>query len=314
MSIRKSKDDSMSKEYNGYDYWQDDNGDFWATDRTTGETIPATTIVAPIGSHVHTPQDQNRHKQWLEEQEERQKQRRTSHELGRHFFVPSNQDFPDLKPQTVTRLIYLATYSDYSDRGNKLKLTQKTDMHYDDLRKVLGLSRDAVKDFWDEVSPKYIVKDNDELMFTEKSIFIRGKLDKGTSYHKMYIEWIRTLYAAAPKSKHKHLGYLFQMLPYVNIEFNTLCHDPFEKNLNRIDYMTPNEFCRQIGFDESNLHRLLKTYRDLRFEVDGKLERACSVVYDGVDRGNGKMFINPHILYSGTNHERVEILGEFCKD
>lgn len=304
----------MIKKYDGYDYWQDDNGDFWATDRTTGETIPATTIVAPIGSHVHTPQDQDRHKQWLEEQEERQKQLRTSHEFGRHFFVPSNQDFPDLKPQTVTRLIYLATYSDYSDRGNKLKLTQKTDMHYDDLRKVLGLSRDAVKDFWDEVSPTYIVKNDNDLMFTEKSVFLRGKLDKGTSYHKMYIEWIRILYAATPKNKHKHLGYLFQMLPFVNVEFNVLCFDPFEKNLSRVNYMTPNEFCRQIGLDESNLHRLMRTYRDLRFDVNGKQERVCSVVYDGVNRGNGKMFLNPHILYSGTNPERVEILGEFCKD
>lgn len=301
-------------EYNGYDYWKDGNSNLWATDRTTGEVMPATKIVAPVGSHFYTPQDQERYKKWLKDQEEKKKQRRTSHELGRHFFVPSNQDFPDVRPQSVTRLIYLATYSDYSDRGNKLKLTQKTDMHYDDLKRVLGLSKDAVKDFWDEVSPAYIVKDNDGLMFTEKSVFIRGKLDKGTSYHKMYIEWIRILYATAPKCKHKHLGYLFQMLPYVNVEFNVLCHDPFEKNLNQINYMTPNEFCRQIGLDESNLHRLLKTYRELRFDVNGKPERVCSVVYDGVNRGNGKMFINPHILYSGAEYERVEILGEFCKE
>lgn len=72
---------------------------------------------------------------------------------------------------------------------------------------------------------------------------------------------MRKLYIMVQPSQHKHLGYLFKMLPYVNLEYNVLCHNPLESNLDDIQLMTVSEFCGAIGYDISNWHRLNKIYK-----------------------------------------------------
>ena len=72
-----------------------------------------------------------------------------------------------------------------------------------------------------------------------------------------------------PQSKHTNLGYIFKLIPYVNCEYNIICHNPLEKDLDLIEPMTVGEFCEAIGYDKTNASRLIKIYNEIIFEVDG---------------------------------------------
>ena len=130
------------------------------------------------------------------------------------------------------------------------------------------------------------------------------------SWQKIYIDSVKKLYRMAGKHMHRYLGYVFKMLPYINIQYNILCYDDvFEKNLNNIRQMTDKEFCKEIGYDYSQIARLRKVYRNIRFEVGGRMEAFCAFV----DAGCGtRIYVNPHVLYSGTRPDLVEVLGSFC--
>ena len=103
------------------------------------------------------------------------------------------------------------------------------------------------------------------------------------------------------------------MLPFVNTEYNILCYNPTEKDLNYVLPLSVNDFCATIGYNVANRARLLQTYAEITFLVNGHLEQLCSFVTNGADIGISKIFINPHILYFGKSPKQVELLGKFCR-
>ena len=272
------------------------------------------------GDKVLSPEQQDANRKYMEELQRKAGRRTAAKELGPHFFILGNQRFDDLKPQTAARLVYLETYGAYSDdSGNRLKLNSKINMKRDDLKKVLGLGRDAVNDFWNEANPRYLIEDENGLILNSK-FFIKGQLPPGRSetYYRAYIRGVRKLYEGVPKSRHKHLGYFFELLPYISVEFNTLCFNPLEADADRIEHMTVDEFCELIGYNANRRDRLLGIYKELKFEVkvngETRMERFVSITGDGLTKGDSKIYINPHVLYSGSDYKQVAILGSFHKD
>ncbi len=297
-----------------YEYFQDDKGLLKAINRSTGEIVDAIEQRVPIGSSVKTPDMKEAYRGYQRIQEKNQYKQAVQSELGRNFFfIPHNENFIDLLPQTAVRLMFLNTYADYET--NKLMLKKDIPMIRKDLMQVLKISKAAVSNFWKEVSPKYIIETENGLMFTNTEVFFKKKL-KRRNYiplHKLYIKGIRKLYAATDVDNHKHLGYIFHMLPFINLEYNLLCYNPFETELNKIQLMSLSDFCRAINYNVSNLNRLMQIYKKLRFDVNGMKERFCSMSYDGIDRTTSTIAVNPHILYNGSDYHKVEVLGAFCK-
>jgi len=304
------------RKFEGYDYSKDSNGNPIAIDRTTGEVQDAVRITVPVGSKVFTPQDQERYNQWRAQQqrehEQKEIRRLYAESLGKHFYVPAHQGFMDLAPQTVTRLVFLETFADYN---NRLNINAKRAMQREDIASVLGVSQRTVDDFLCEViSAGYLEQKDDGLFFTNRSVFVRGKLKPGSSYRRLYIDAIRRLYAATPKNKHKHLGYALKLIPYLSVEYNVACHNPEETDMSKIDYLTLDEFCDLIHFKKRNRYKLVGSYENLQFPVGDHTECLCSIVINQCDLGKAKLYLNPNVMYSGSCFEKVEILGSFCRD
>lgn len=302
-------------ELKGYEYIVDDSGEAKAIRCSTGEVTEATLVYIPIGSKIYTPEDIASRNDYMRQKESNNLRRSSNKDLGKFFFVSHDEDFDDLLPQTVTRLIFLNTFIGYG--SNKLMLTERTPMMRKDLSKVLGVSKAVITAFWKEVSPKYMQEKDDGLIFTNTDIFIKRKLNQRGKYHpyqKFYIDGIRKLYRATEITNHKHLGYVFKMLPFINLEFNVLCKNPTEKDLTKIDFLSVAEFCHLIDYDISQLNRLLKIYKSIKFDVKENQERFCAFVSDGINRNSSKIFVNPHVLYNGSNYNQVKVLGAFCKD
>ena len=292
---------------------------FYKVDVITGEVLNEGRM-APVWNtdRIISAEQQAAWEDYKQREERKAKHRDISKKYGEHFFIPRMQSFPDLKPQTAARLIYLLTYADYSEKGGYLKVTQRKPMKKQNLREILGLSRDAVNDFLAEVSPSYIILDENGLLAATGKGFKRGSINNGCSYHRFYDRWVRSLYKAVPLTQHRYLGYIFQLLPFISIEYNVLCYNPTEEDIEKVEFMRLGEFCKEIGFDSSHADRLLKIYKHMLFAVTDNSgmhkERFVSITYGGLNRHDAKVYVNPRILYSGTHPESVKLLGAFSKN
>lgn len=297
-----------------YTYRTLENGNVIAINNSTGEVHETAEAVVPIGTRFILPEEQEANRERKKRQAESQKRRDTSRELGDFYFVKSGQEFPDLSPQTLARLVFLETYVGYADKSdkkrNRLMLTQKTPMRRENLKKVLGLSKTKVCEFWNEVSPAYITEDVDGYLRSNADVFVRGTLKRReyTAYQRFYRNGIRSIYNSIESTQHRYLGYVYQMLRFINLEYNILCSNPDERDKDKIQPMTVREFCDEIGFDVSNWHRLEKVYRNLRFTVDDTPVKFCAFVTDGGNKADMRIIINPRIIYGGTDYRKVDAL------
>lgn len=146
---------------------------------------------------------------------------------------------------------------------------------------------------------------------------IIGVDDKGTSFiapkHALQIfptdgkkcNSVRALYRAADRSKHKHLGHVFKMLRYINVQHNILCRNPMEKDREHIVPITFGQFCELAGYDTSQCSRLISYFMGIKFRVGDHEEHFCKFVTNRKCLSYSWIFINPNVLYSGTDPESV---------
>ena len=100
-------------------------------------------------------------------------------------------------------------------------------------------------------------------------------------------------------SHHVYLGYFFQVLYHVNVEYNILCKNPMEDYLYDVEPLTVQELCGTLGYNANQARRLCKACRALQFECEGRLQRLCAFVTNGIIAGE-YIILNPHIIYGGN--------------
>lgn len=284
---------------------------------STGEVKKTVILEVPEGSICYTPEQQEAYKERKQLEEERRMKAAMlamqSNDLGHFYFVSTEREYDYISPATFARLIYLCTYLRYD--SSVLYLTKRTPMYEDDLAMVLDLSKNTVKSFLNEASA-YLSVLEDRRLSIETDAFYKGALPKEqhSSFQKVYVDTVRKLYKTTPTNKHRYLGYIFLMLPYVNIEHNILCFNPEETDLESVRAITLLDFCHAINYDVNHAARLRREYAKIFFTINGREEKFCSFVFDGGNPNNSKIYVNPHVLYSGSDYAHVEILGAFCKN
>ena len=218
-------------------------------------------------------------------------------------------DLSDLKPQTATRLIYLATWLNYND--NCLKIGNNA-MTREQLQSLMLLEDSTFKRFLKEITEKgYLIKSGSQYCLNEAN-FKKGEFKADAPltekrFVRVSISYVRKLYEQTPQSLHKHLGYVFKMIPYVNIKYNIICHNPLEEDESSIIPMTIGEFCDAIGYDKNQVSRLINIYDNITFEADGQRYVFCGYRW-APKKANMRIYVNPLIFYAGNDFSRVEIL------
>lgn len=294
---------------NGYEF-VDIDGRPCAINTKTGEVTDAVTITVAAGSKVLTPAEQEARKKYMQRESKRFSRRKCSDEKGNFYFVSRNNQLNTLSAETAARLIYLSTFLNFD---NRFMFSQRQPIYKRDLQDVLGLSVGTTHKFWHEVSPLYIIEDADGLKLTNDDI-IRGDIRKRReSFQRFYIQAVRKLYRATKAPRHKHLGRVFKLLPFVNIEYNIVSWNPDEGNLDNIRQMTIEEFCEITGYDVHDYKKLLAIYKQITIEINGHQEYFLSYVVNDGDNANARIFVNPNAVYCGSDDKKVEVLGSFCK-
>lgn len=222
----------------------------------------------------------------------------------------------NLKPQNAIRLMYLATYMEYDT--NCLQDDDLRKLKKEDISEIMGLGKTAFSSFYKEVTQKkYLIACDDGRYKLNPKFFHKGQMNikplVNERFTRVYINAMRKLYTSVDPKDHVYLGYILDMVPYINMQWNVVCHNPLEQNEDDIIPMTFGEFCDEIGYDKKNLYRLLKVYDRIKFEWNGKHQLFAAFIYDK-NKENMKIFINPHIFYAGENFDKIKCLGIFFKN
>lgn len=300
-------------QYKGYNEFLDDAGNKVYQNKRTGKLVPCHTVDIPLGGRVLTPEQVERGEEIKAGKHTRECNRR----LSFYFVLSKDRKQDAVKAQTLARVFFLATYlrSDdnrlYSNEGNLLKKS--------DLAELMQLSSASFKRFWKDANGKYIFE-NDDSSISVSDEFFRGTLagrtkadDSKKGYQQVYIRSLRELYLQTDVTKHRYLGYLFMILHQINYEHNILCWNPEEKDRNKIETMSLDDFCRSMGADgytENQRNRLLDAYRKLRFTVGKTQQYVVAYLEDYVSK---KLYlvVNPNLLYRGHNREKIDGYGVF---
>lgn len=264
-------------------------------------------IGLPEGSRVFTPQQKEAYDRWQEIQLIRASLK-DQLPNSRFTFIQGNA-LRDIAPATAAQLVFLSTYLKFG--CSALMLTQRSPIRRSDLPELLRVSRATVDRTIDDADGM-LTFDASGTVCLNAEIFRRGTLPKNHGvYHKVFHNSIRSLWTQMPTSKQKHLGYIFQMLPFLNLQHNFLCWDPMEANLEAIRFLSLFDFAREIGLrDLSNVSRLRTIYRGLTFQTDGSPEAICAV--EGLGK-TSKVIINPALVYAGSSPESIHAQRALCR-
>ena len=227
-------------------------------------------------------------------------------------FFKDTKNFDRLKPQTAARLAYISTYIGYNDNFIK---EHDDNITRQEFQSIINLTERSFKDFLSQTKKAhYIIKEASNYRvnsrYFKKGEIKQGDISSDIQATRLYINTYRKLYKNTPVVKHVYLGYVFQLIPYVNHEYNIVCHNPLETNRDNINPITVGQFCDLIGYDKSNASRLINVYRDITFEWQGKEMTFCGYYWEP-KKADMRFFVNPLIFFAGSDYHRVEIL-ELC--
>lgn len=252
----------------------------------------------------------------------------TNAEYVKHTAVQKRKDFvwfsydaakilmPELKASTLTRLLILATYMNYD---NVLVHDDGTRITIDNIGSLLCVSSATVYAFINELKSAGIIT-LDYWIKLNPTMFWRGPQNRieqsmlyqdGKMITKIYRNGVRALYKPELVKK---LSYIFRIMPFVNHTYNIVCHNPLEKDLEKILPMSLGEVTEIVGYGHERSHtsKFQSLLLDHVFEIDATTMHA--IHYEFVDRIDPLykcLIVNPEVYYGGNKHNDVSLLGRF---
>lgn len=226
---------------------------------------------------------------------------RIGEEINRHEEILTQPD--------LTKLVYISTYLGYD---GFLVTDNHRAMSKDLLNKKLGISKNVFNKLYDKLINVDILQEKNGAIHINKKYFVKGKLKDVPSKYtatRIYIDGIRELYDKISVRQHRQLGFLFRLIPYLNIEYNIVCYNPYEKDLQCIEPMPLKDIAERLGYSDDHLNRVTNELLKLK-TVNGK--GVIGMAFNKDDRRSYKVYVNPAVIYKGENYKAVEVLEKLA--
>lgn len=230
-----------------------------------------------------------------------------------YLYKPNKPIFEDLNLPTITRLVYLSTYL---NRDGLLADGRKPPMTKSEIINKMNLSRCTVHPFFQKLIEKNILIQTPEGFTISNRYLYRGInppfISEDDVYTtKIFSSNVRTLYSALDPNDHKHFGYVFKFIPYINREYNIICSNPLESDITQIMPLRLTDMCGMLEYDKNNVKRLERALSKNKFHAKG-FEQDGGLIRITTDIDNNTFItVNPQIYYGGRNIKNIEVLGLF---
>lgn len=226
---------------------------------------------------------------------------------GSFYFSYYNKMLNILKPQYLTRALYLCSYMNYDNLLVEGKTHHKP-IYESDLIRIWNISRAEMFNTKKELIDLgiLIVNENKTLSISE-NFCKKGELMKNIKDEKARIfnDAIREIYEKAKPSEHKKLALLYKMLPYINLKWNMVCSNIDEEIKDLVQPIDVKTLCKLLN--QSNVTKLKKDL--LSLTVNGR-----PVVLMASVMNKSIILINPAIYYKGTRLEDVDNIEEMINN
>ena len=200
---------------------------------------------------------------------------------------------PNIKDQSLVRLIYLSTICDYDG-----VLPPKSV-----IKKKLKLSDKYWSYFFKEMRSNNLILEDEETgaLCLNKDFFIKGSLKEMSDKRdctRLFCNFIQDVYDACDNIKSiNQISYLYKLIPFVNRRTNIVCYNPKEQDPEKVYPITLGEFCDMIGYSRKNARRLVSDLLSLK--CNG--QNLIGFFVTNLNQTSWKIIVNPHIYYGGQN-------------
>ena len=214
---------------------------------------------------------------------------------------------PNIKDQSLVRLIYLSTICDYDGI-----LPPKSV-----IKKKLKLSDKYWSYFFKEMRSNNLILEDEETgaLCLNKDFFIKGSLKEMSDKRdctRLFCNFIQDVYDACDNIKSiNQISYLYKLIPFVNRRTNIVCYNPKEQDPEKVYPITLGEFCDMIGYSRKNARRLVSDLLSLK--CNG--QNLIGFFVTNLNHTPWKIIVNPHIYYGGQNDkiykEQIALLTDY---
>ena len=214
---------------------------------------------------------------------------------------------PNIKDQSLVRLIYLSTICDYDG-----VLPPKSV-----IKKKLKLSDKYWSYFFKEMRSNNLILEDEETgaLCLNKDFFIKGSLKEMSDKRdctRLFCNFIQDVYDACDNIKSiNQISYLYKLIPFVNRRTNIVCYNPKEQDPEKVYPITLGEFCDMIGYSRKNARRLVSDLLSLK--CNG--QNLIGFIVTDLNQTSWKIIVNPHIYYGGQNDkiykEQIALLTDY---
>lgn len=214
---------------------------------------------------------------------------------------------PNIKDQSLVRLIYLSTICDYDGI-----LPPKSV-----IKKKLKLSDKYWSYFFKEMRSNDLILEDEETgaLCLNKDFFIKGSLKEMSDKcdcTRLFCNFIQDVYDACDNIKSiNQISYLYKLIPFVNRRTNIVCYNPKEQDPEKVYPITLGEFCDMIGYSRKNARRLVSDLLSLK--CNG--QNLIGFFVTNLNQTSWKIIVNPRIYYGGQNDkiykEQIALLTDY---
>lgn len=214
---------------------------------------------------------------------------------------------PNIKDQSLVRLIYLSTICDYDGI-----LPPKSV-----IKKKLKLSDKYWSYFFKEMRSNNLILEDEETgaLCLNKDFFIKGSLKEMSDKRdctRLFCNFVQDVYDACDNIKSiNQISYLYKLIPFVNRRTNIVCYNPKEQDPEKVYPITLGEFCDMIGYSRKNARRLVSDLLSLK--CNG--QNLIGFFVTNLNQTSWKIIVNPHIYYGGQNDkiykEQIALLTDY---
>lgn len=215
-------------------------------------------------------------------------------------YKPGEIFLPELQFETVARLIYLATFADEDMCIPISTFEGRSDAHGIKrallLRLQIGRIR-KLRNFLEEVESTGIFKVKDDGCYFNTDAILNGntkhRSQKGLKRIYVNKKAVRELFEQNGCRKHRDLGVLFRMIPFLRNNPLVLSSAPTARNWDVSNWLTLKDYCSLMGYTHpiSNLHNYL---HNLNF-INEIGEKSQPILFGNAVFKRDAIFMNPYL-------------------
>ncbi|MCH4828173.1 hypothetical protein MLE13_17780, partial [Planococcus halocryophilus] len=177
------------------------------------------------------------------------------------------------------------------------------------LKELCGMSRNKFAEFYKRLEREGILTEDAETkdIFMNASVIYRGDIKQigadisDLEYTRVFRSTVRRLYEEFDGKQLTQLGLIYSVLPFINVQSNTIAFNPEERDMERIRPMTLRHLAMTLEYENP---QKLKTAMNA-VKVDG---RPAFLFYEDADnRREKRTVVNPKVVFGGNGEALAHV-------